>query len=860
MPEPIADGRPIRWGILGAGGIADTVSGDINLTEGNVVTAVGARHADRAARFAAKHGATRSYGDYHSLVNDDEVDVVYVTTTHPHHRAHALMAIKAGKAVLIEKPVCLNARDAREVFAAAIQADVFSMEAMWTRTNPLIRKAQQLIADGAIGEVRGVRNEFGLGRAFDPMDRLYELANGGGALLDLGVYPATFAYLFLGPPDTVHTVGTLSPTGSDETVAMQWMYGDHPGAQLWTSALIHAPNEAAILGTKGWMSFLPEAYRPTGLILHNEAGEDHTPDPLAGQRSWLPTRDRRGRALPASGSPGKPIDPARRHHRDPRNSRWRAGRGRRRLSGRAMTVESATPPPVHGDSGPMRPVRFGMVGYGFGGRYFHTPLIVAAPECDLIGVMTSSPERQALVAREVPGARTYGSLAELVDAGVEAVAISTPADTHSSVTEEALNLGLAVVCDKPFALNPDAARHTVALADERQLVLEPISEPPLGFGFPHRSQARCGGRTRHAHTAEVPVRTLGSGAGTRPLRRWHPAQELGSHLMDQALILLGRAASVYAEWRIRESGLEDDVFVAVTDASSTPAQLWGSWSRSAPGPRYRVTGTAATFVLGPADTQELLLLAGQTPATLGERWGVEPPESHGTLHTGTASTGYATERGRWDLFYPTFAESRPGPERPACRCPRRRRHRDSARGGAGQRVHGCRGARTPAVNDLDSQQLAALLADEQRLVFSIFDLDTSWQLGSLLRAEALRAALPIAMSIRRNGQCLFHAALPGSSADNDGWLLRKSAVVERYGHSSYFVGCKFRAEGRDFDVDSRLDIAKFAAHGGAFPIILGASGCIGTVAVSGLPQLEDHRFVVTHLERFLVDSGQIPAR
>jgi uncharacterized protein (UPF0303 family) len=164
------------------------------------------------------------------------------------------------------------------------------------------------------------------------------------------------------------------------------------------------------------------------------------------------------------------------------------------------------------------------------------------------------------------------------------------------------------------------------------------------------------------------------------------------------------------------------------------------------------------------------------------------------------------------------------------------------------------------VNDVDSQQLAALLAEEQRLVFSTFDLDTSWQLGSLLRAEALRAALPIAMSIRRNGQCLFHAALPGSSADNDGWLLRKSAVVERYGHSSYFVGCKFRAEGRDFDVDSRLDIGKFAAHGGAFPIILGASGCIGTVAVSGLPQLEDHRFVVTQLERFLIDSGQIPAR
>jgi predicted dehydrogenase len=283
MPLPIADGRPIRWGILGAGYIADTVSADINLTDGNVVAAVAARDVDRAARFADRHGAARSYGDYRALVNDDEIDVVYVTTTHPHHRAHALLAIEAGKAVLIEKPVCLNAADAREVFTAATRAGVFAMEAMWTRANTLIRQAQQLIADGVIGAVRGLRNEFGLGLAFDPHHRLYDVENGGGALLDLGVYPATFAYLFLGPPDEVRTTGTLSPTGSDDTVAMEWLYDGHPGAQLWASASIHAPNEAAILGSAGWISFLPVAYRPSGMIVHNDAGETHFPDPLAGR-------------------------------------------------------------------------------------------------------------------------------------------------------------------------------------------------------------------------------------------------------------------------------------------------------------------------------------------------------------------------------------------------------------------------------------------------------------------------------------------------------------------------------------------------------------------------------------------------
>jgi predicted dehydrogenase len=283
VPIPIAEDRPIRWGILGAGGIADTVSGDINLTDGNVVTAVAARDAGRAAQFATRHGAARHYGDYRALVNDAGVDVVYITTTHPHHRAHALLAIEAGKAVLIEKPVCLNAGDAREVFAAATRAGVFAMEAMWTRTNPLIRQAQQLIADGAIGVVRGLRNEFGLGLAFDPTHRVYDLDNGGGALLDLGVYPVTFAYLFLGPPDEVRTVGTLSPTGSDDIVAMELLYGGRPMAQLWTSASVHAPNEAAILGSSGWISFLPVAYRPGGMIVHTESGEVRIEDPLAGR-------------------------------------------------------------------------------------------------------------------------------------------------------------------------------------------------------------------------------------------------------------------------------------------------------------------------------------------------------------------------------------------------------------------------------------------------------------------------------------------------------------------------------------------------------------------------------------------------
>ncbi len=152
---------------------------------------------------------------------------------------------------------------------------------------------------------------------------------------------------------------------------------------------------------------------------------------------------------------------------------------------------------------------------------------------------------------------------------------------------------------------------------------------------------------------------------------------------------------------------------------------------------------------------------------------------------------------------------------------------------------------------MSDPDLAVLLAEEDRLVFDRFDHGTAWELGYVMRARALDEALPIAISIRRNGQRLFHAALPGSSADNDFWLDRKSAVVDRYGHSSYYVGCQFRARGGDFDVDARLDVNLFAAHGGAFPLIVRGAGVIGVIAVSGLPQVDDHRFVVAALEQFL---------
>lgn len=152
---------------------------------------------------------------------------------------------------------------------------------------------------------------------------------------------------------------------------------------------------------------------------------------------------------------------------------------------------------------------------------------------------------------------------------------------------------------------------------------------------------------------------------------------------------------------------------------------------------------------------------------------------------------------------------------------------------------------------MSADTLAELLAQEDRLKFRRFDNETALELGLHLLNAARERSLPVTVSVRRGGQRLFHAALPGTSADNDAWIDRKSRVVDRYGHSSFLIGEQFRAEGTTFEADSRLDPDLYAAHGGVFPVIVEGVGPVGTVGVSGLPQADDHAFVVEQLEVFL---------
>lgn len=300
-------------------------------------------------------------------------------------------------------------------------------------------------------------------------------------------------------------------------------------------------------------------------------------------------------------------------------------------------------------------VRTGLVGYGFGGRYFHAPLIAAADECELVGIVTASAERRALVGDEHPGVDTFDSLEALVAAGAEAVAISTPAETHSALTDRAIGLGLSVVCDKPFALDPVAARRSVALADAAGVTLSPYQNRRWDSDFltvralvddgtlgdVRRFESRF---ERHAPTDGPGA----SGGGT--------LLDFGSHLVDQALVLLGPVESVYAEWRTRESGLDDDVFVALRHTGGAVSHLWGSWSQHAPGPRFRVTGTEASLVVTTGDTQEDVLITGATPATTAT-WGAEAFSDLDRVSTTEGSSPVSLERGAWDTYYPAIARA-----------------------------------------------------------------------------------------------------------------------------------------------------------------------------------------------------------
>lgn len=262
---------PLRWGILATGWIAELFVTDLQAA-GLMVSAVGSRSEEKAAAFARRFQIPNAHGSYEDLVADPEVDIIYVATPHPQHVDTALLALEAGKHVLVEKPFTLNAKEAREIVEKARVKKLVVLEAMWTRFLPHMKRIHEIIDAGTIGELRSVSAEHLQFLPTDPNHRLNALELGGGALLDLGIYPISFVIDILGEPTSVSATARFKDTGVDAEVATLMQ---HKGGTISTtvSALdLAGPNLAYVYGSKGHIEIASTWYIPTSFKVMDHSG------------------------------------------------------------------------------------------------------------------------------------------------------------------------------------------------------------------------------------------------------------------------------------------------------------------------------------------------------------------------------------------------------------------------------------------------------------------------------------------------------------------------------------------------------------------------------------------------------------
>lgn len=269
----MAEDNVIRWGVVGPGRIATKLVPDFAHLDSAALVAVASRSQERADAFAREHDIARAYGSYRAIIDDEAVDALYIATPHPQHLKIAVAALRAGKAVLVEKTFTATVAGAEALIATAREQQVFAMEAMWTRFQPAIAQVRDLITDGAIGEPRQLQADLGVDRPFDPTDRAFDPAQGGGAMLDLGVYPVSFAQHFLGTPDRVTASGSLTSTGVDAEAGLLLSYDDGRAAAVTISLLGQTPGAARLMGTEGWIDIVPRFHHPQTIIL-NRSGRD----------------------------------------------------------------------------------------------------------------------------------------------------------------------------------------------------------------------------------------------------------------------------------------------------------------------------------------------------------------------------------------------------------------------------------------------------------------------------------------------------------------------------------------------------------------------------------------------------------
>jgi predicted dehydrogenase len=242
-----------RWGIIGTGKIAKEFAAALRDTPGAVLAGVASRSIDSAATFAREQGVDKAYGSYQALVEAHDIDLVYIATPHTEHAANAVLALEAGKGVLCEKPFTMNRAQAEPVVALARAKNLFLMEALWTRFMPALAEVQRIIASGEIGAVNQVTADFGFTANAGPEHRLFNRALGGGALLDLGIYPLSIAAALLGPVAAVTAQADIGPTGVDLNTAFTLHHAGGGVSACACSVTTHTPVELTVSGPAGYI-------------------------------------------------------------------------------------------------------------------------------------------------------------------------------------------------------------------------------------------------------------------------------------------------------------------------------------------------------------------------------------------------------------------------------------------------------------------------------------------------------------------------------------------------------------------------------------------------------------------------------
>jgi len=268
--------KEYKWGIIGAGWIAGQFAEDLKLLPNASLRAIASRSEKRAADFADKYEIPVSYGSWEQIVEDPDIDIVYVATHHPYHYENSLACLRAGKAVLCEKPFTMNKRELDGLVMAARENKVFLMEAIWTRFLPSTRKVLEIAGKGKLGDLTNIYADFGFLLDFDPEHRLFNPDIGGGALLDIGIYPVFISLLLGGLPERIQASARFAETGVDHSCNMIFTQENNVVSSLNCTLMSDSPVEANLLFEKGWIRMESWWLTPGSLTVHwNDGDPEH---------------------------------------------------------------------------------------------------------------------------------------------------------------------------------------------------------------------------------------------------------------------------------------------------------------------------------------------------------------------------------------------------------------------------------------------------------------------------------------------------------------------------------------------------------------------------------------------------------